>query len=178
MGQLSIARQLNESNNPPSTLVQGIQNVDGNYWIAQGNTVPTDTTRGYLPGCIFEDTDSAIIYVNEGTAASSSFKAIATATTLGSYLPLAGGTLAEAANIVLGTTTGTKIATAAAQKLGFHNATPVIQYATVGTTTGFTAGAGTAVLSDSTFTGGSGTKAYTVGDIVLALKTKGLMAPS
>lgn len=35
--------------------------------------------------------------------------------------------LAEAQNIVLGTTTGTKIGTAASQKLGFFNATPVIQ---------------------------------------------------
>ena len=32
-------------------------------------------------------------------------------------------------NIVLGTTTGTKIGTATAQKLAFHNATPVIQRA-------------------------------------------------
>jgi hypothetical protein len=52
------------------------------------------------------------------------------------------------------------------------------QQTTTGTTTGFTAGAGTAVLDDSTFTGGSGTKAYTIGDIVLALKTHGLMAAS
>jgi len=52
------------------------------------------------------------------------------------------------------------------------------QQTTTGTTAGFTAGAGTAVLDDSTFTGGSGTKAYTIGDIVLALKTHGLMAAS
>jgi hypothetical protein len=81
-------------------------------------------------------------------------------------------------NIVLGTTTGTKIGTATAQKLGFYNATPVIQQATTGTTTGFTAHSGTTVRDDSTFTGGSGTKAYTVGDIVLALKNLGLLAAS
>jgi hypothetical protein len=40
-------------------------------------------------------------------------------------------TLAEAANIVLGTTTGSKIGTGATQKLGFWNATPVIQPAAV-----------------------------------------------
>ena len=81
-------------------------------------------------------------------------------------------------DIVLGTTTGTKIGTATTQKLGFYNATPVIQQATTGTTTGFTANSGTTVRDDSTFTGNSGTKAYTVGDIVRALKNLGLLAAS
>src|SRR6185369_15813725 len=36
-------------------------------------------------------------------------------------------TLADAVNIVLNTTTGTKIGTATTQKLGFFNATPVVQ---------------------------------------------------
>ncbi len=42
-------------------------------------------------------------------------------------LLLAGGTLADGANVALGTTTGTKIGTATSQKLGFFNATPVVQ---------------------------------------------------
>ena len=37
---------------------------------------------------------------------------------------------AEAANIALDTTTGTKIGTATTQKLGFFNATPVVQRTT------------------------------------------------
>jgi hypothetical protein len=45
----------------------------------------------------------------------------------GSYLPLTGGTLSDGANIVLGTTTGTKIGTAVGQKAAFFGATPVIQ---------------------------------------------------
>ena len=81
-------------------------------------------------------------------------------------------------DIVLGTTTGTKFGTATTQKLGFYNATPVAQQATTGTTTGFTANTGTTVRDDSTFTGGSGTKAYRVSDIVLALKNLGLLAAS
>lgn len=40
-------------------------------------------------------------------------------------------TLDDAANIVVGTTTGTKIGTDATQKLGFYNATPVVQPAAV-----------------------------------------------
>lgn len=82
----------------------------------------------------------------------------------------------EGSNITAGTTTGTKLGTSTTQKFGFWNATPVVQPATTGTTTGFTAGAGTAVLSDSTFTGNTGSAAYTIGDIVLALKQIGLLA--
>jgi hypothetical protein len=37
---------------------------------------------------------------------------------------------------------------------------------------------GTRVQSISTFTGGNGTKAYTIGDIVLALKNYGIIAAS
>ena len=81
-------------------------------------------------------------------------------------------------DIVLGTTTGTKIGTAITQKLGFYNATPVVQQATTGTATGFTANTGTTIHDASTFTGGSGTKAYRVSDIVLALKNLGLLAAS
>lgn len=62
--------------------------------------------------------------------------------------------------------------------IGFHAATPVVQYTTTGTVTGFTAGAGTAARDDSTYTGNTGTKAYTVGDIVRALKLLGLIASS
>lgn len=47
----------------------------------------------------------------------------------GSSAPLAIGnlTIADASNIILNTTTGTKIGTATTQKLGFFNATPVIK---------------------------------------------------
>jgi hypothetical protein len=84
----------------------------------------------------------------------------------------------DATTFVLGTTTGIKFGTATTQKLGFYNATPVVQQATTGTTTGFTVNSGTTVRDDSTFTGNSGTKAYTVGDIVRALKNLGLLAAS
>lgn len=41
--------------------------------------------------------------------------------------PSASITLVEAENIVLGTTTGTKFGTATTQKIGFYNATPIVQ---------------------------------------------------
>jgi len=43
------------------------------------------------------------------------------------YLPLAGGTLADGANVIVGSTTGTKIGTATTQKLGFWNSTPIVK---------------------------------------------------
>jgi hypothetical protein len=47
---------------------------------------------------------------------------------------------------------------------------------TAGEVTGFTAGAGAAVLVDSTFTGNLGTTAYTISDVVKALKFLKLLA--
>lgn len=67
-------------------------------------------------------------------------------------------------------------ASGTAAKLAFFGSTAVVQPATTGTTTGFTTGTGTAVFYDSTFTGNTGTAAYTIGDIVLALKQLGLLA--
>lgn len=85
-------------------------------------------------------------------------------------------TLSEAVNVILGTVTGSQIGSAPTQKLAFFGAAPVVQPATTGTTTGFTAGSGTPVLDDSTFTGATGSAAYTIGDVVLALKQAGLLA--
>jgi len=64
------------------------------------------------------------------------------------------------------------------RKFGLFGSSPVAQQAGAGETTGFTAGSGTGVNDDSTFTGNTGTAAYTIGDIVVALKNYGLMAAS
>ncbi len=78
--------------------------------------------------------------------------------------------LGEARNIKVGTTTGTKIASSTSQKLGFWDATPVVQ-----PDTSITAGtfvANTSGISDdsATFDG------YTIGQIAAALKQIGILA--
>jgi hypothetical protein len=60
-------------------------------------------------------------------------------------------TMADAKNIILNTTTGTKIGTATSQKLGFWNATPIIQPAS----------ANQAAITDST----TGTAGFTLVDV-------------
>jgi len=57
-------------------------------------------------------------------------------------------TIADAKNIAVGTTTGTKIGTATTQKLGFYNATPVTQRADAGALTDSTTGAVDGTLVD------------------------------
>jgi len=80
-------------------------------------------------------------------------------------------------DLIIGTSTGTKIGTAATQKIGFFNATPVVQQSGVNEGTGFTAGSGTPAKDDSTFTGNVGSTAYRINDIVKALKNLGILAP-
>lgn len=79
-------------------------------------------------------------------------------------------------DLVLGTGTGSKIGTATSQKLSFFNSTPIVQPATAGEATGFGLGVGTPVTHNSTFTGNTGAAAYTIADVVKALKLLGLMA--
>lgn len=73
---------------------------------------------------------------------------------------------------------GTTRLTANTTGLGFYTAAAVAQPSTTGEAAGFTAGGGTTATSTSTFTGNTGTKAYTVSDVVKHLKTLGLLAAS
>ena len=84
-------------------------------------------------------------------------------------------TLADETDISLDTDNGTKIGTAANQKIGFYDATPVTQRSNGGIFTGFTQNLGQDIRTFSTFTGGVGSSTYTVGSIVRALKDIGIL---
>lgn len=104
----------------------------GGLLIAGGLAVPTDGKSGFSSGCVFHKingTAGTVLYVNEGTVNSCAFKAVSTSTSLASYLPLAGGTMAEGGDIATGTGTGTKIATSANQAIAFYGSTPLAQQA-------------------------------------------------
>ena len=59
-------------------------------------------------------------------------KKISVSNLVSAALNLSGNkTVFDGVNLVLGTTTGTKVGTATTQKLGFYNATPVVQPAAV-----------------------------------------------
>ena len=61
--------------------------------------------------------------------------------------------LADTKNLILNTSTGSKVGTATSQKLGFWNATPIVQPTTGVAAATFTANSGTAVNDSSTFNG-------------------------
>lgn len=80
-------------------------------------------------------------------------------------------TVADSFNFIFNTTTGTKIGTATTQKLGFWNATPIVQPTTaVGSATLVSPGAGTNIKSDDTFDG------YTLQQIVKLIRNLGIAA--
>ena len=113
---------------------------------------------------------SLIFYTSSGTPNS---PVLTEAMRLNSALDmvLAGGITMSAKNIATDTTTGTKIGTATSQKLGFWNATPIVQPTTSVAEATFTENAGGLVVNEnSTFDG------YTVQQVVKALRNAGLLA--
>ena len=79
-------------------------------------------------------------------------------------------TISDTRNIILATGTGTKIGTATSQKLGFWNATPIVQPTTGVASATRVGGGGTALTDTDTFDG------YTLSQIVKALRNTGILA--
>jgi hypothetical protein len=73
-------------------------------------------------------------------------------------------------NIVIDTTTGTKIGTSTSQKIGLWNATPIVQPTTSVAAAAFVSNSGPSIHQTSTFDG------YTIEQVVKALRNIGILA--
>jgi hypothetical protein len=73
-------------------------------------------------------------------------------------------------NIAFGSSTGTKIGTSTSQKIGFWNATPIVQPTTAVAAATLTGGGGTTLTDTDTFDG------YTLKQVVKALRNTGILA--
>lgn len=92
---------------------------------------------------------------------------------LGHTTPIGGNVIISFTNskdIAFGTGAGTKIGTAATQKLGFWNAAPIVQPALGGAAAVFVANTSAIANDSATFDG------YTLGQVVKALRNTGLLA--
>lgn len=79
-------------------------------------------------------------------------------------------TMADAKNIITNGTTGTKIGTAASQKISVWNATPIVQPTTAVAAATFVANTSGIADDSATFDG------YTIGQVVKALRNMGVLA--
>lgn len=97
--------------------------------LVTGNTVPTDATAGFAPGCVFLQTDGSddtVIYVNEGTASSCDFNALFPGLTVtAAELNLLSGLLATSTEINQAADMSTRIvnvtATPLAMSVALHH---------------------------------------------------------
>ena len=78
--------------------------------------------------------------------------------------------LNDTRNLIIGATTGSKIGTATSQKIGFWNATPIVQPTTAVTAATIVLNSGSTINDASTFDG------YTLAQVVKALRNIGLLA--
>jgi len=179
------------SNNYALWVDDGATQLDGTLNIE--DTVTIATTKKLLLGAVGEISDDGtalninaagitkniVISTTGPTTGSVTFKPGATTTLTIQQNDVKGAVIfADAIDMEFNTTTGTKIGAATNQKLAFWNAGPIVQPAGTGETTGHAAVGGTNVDSNDTFTGNTGSKAYTINDVVKALKNSGIMAAS
>lgn len=90
-------------------------------WVsnATGITIGTTTITG--------GTTTRILYDNAGVVGEYTLTGTGTVVAMQTNPTLSGLTMTDATNIVLNTTTGTKIGTATTQKLAFYNSTPIVK---------------------------------------------------
>jgi hypothetical protein len=167
--QTSISVTNSTSGTSSSVVLTAISN---NGRITLGKQSSTTTAYKILSSndaFIITDTGSISILCD---AAAGSIKLAAGASSTAQWTITSGGDLQaqDGENIIVGSTTGTKIGTATTQKLGFWNATPIVQPTTAVAAATRVGGGGTTVTDTDTFDG------YTIAQVVKALRNTGILA--
>lgn len=148
--------------------------------VLSGQAVGALSSFGYHDGSAFHSSAGAIMYFVAAenftsTAQGTNIQFWTTPTTSTTSakrvtIEASGELTLEAGSHIQTSGAGIKIGTATSQKLGFWNATPVVQQTTASTSATVVGGGGTTVTQTDTFDG------YTLAQIVKALRTIGILA--
>ena len=155
--------------------IQALNNSSGTVGTYYGLFIDAPTGAGTLTTAYGAYINGASVILGNRDNVQLIVKANATQTTNLVALQNSSGTvqLAIAGNgrdFILDTTTGSKIGTATSQKLGFWNATPIIQPTTAIAAATFVANTSGIANDTATWDG------YTIGQVVKALRNEGLLA--
>lgn len=132
---------------------------------------PTNNYGLYIADQVGGVTLNYAIYSNGGQSVHKGKMSVGAVTDPTEILDLFGNLkFPSGGNIVTDTTNGTKIGTGTTQKLGFWNTAPIVQPATGGAASTFTANTSGIADDSATFDG------YTLGNVVKALRNVGLLA--
>lgn len=160
-----------------SLTLNGYRNTYPGYFALVGGVVPTGNTA-YQCSIVAgrsarNDFNGADLYIDTGMSGFSGLGATSRSGNM--YIRCGKATAAHGSvKICVNDTTTAVVEVTGDGKLGFYAATPVVKQTAAGAS-GYSAVAGTGVTDTGTFTGGVGATAYTIGDIVAALKTYGLL---
>lgn len=136
--EVSVVQALASLGDPNANRILGWDDTDNTYaYFTIGTGLSYDHATHTLTAAgsgltigtttITSGTNTRILYDNAGVLGEYTITGTGTVVAMQTNPTLSGLTIADATNIVLNTTTGTKIGTATTQKLAFYNSTPIVK---------------------------------------------------